>query len=169
VKLPNPAWLEPWRNRWNALSARERRVASALAVFLGAVLFALLIWMPVESGLSRSEARLATVQAQLAQVREQAALVASLRSAPRADGPADAASAVQDAAVRNGLREQVKRVDADGTRSVNVQVEAAPFSTLMSLLVDLHQAGLRAEKATFERNPKPGTVDAKLLLQAPGA
>ena len=165
----NLAWLEPWRSRWSALGLRERRAVSALAVFLGAVVFFLLIWLPVEGGLARSQARLASIQGQLAQVREQAALVESLRKAPRTDPPADAASAVQDAAVRNGLREQVKRVDADGVRSVRVQIEAAPFSALMSLLVDLQQSGLRAENATFERNAKPGTVDARLLLQARGA
>jgi type II secretory pathway component PulM len=165
----NLAWLEPWKSRWSALGQRERRAVSALAVFLGAVLFFLLIWLPVERGLARSQARLASIQGQLAQVREQAALVESLRKAPRVDTPADAASTVQEAAVRNGLREQVKRVDDDGARNVRVQIEAAPFSSLMSLLVDLQQSGLRAENATFERNAKPGTVDARLLLQARGA
>jgi type II secretory pathway component PulM len=164
-----PAWIEPWRGRWNALGARERRALSALAVFLVPVLLYLLLWVPVQSGLARSQARLATVQAQLAQVREQAALAASLRAAPHADAPADAASAVQQAAEQNGLREQVKRVDADGASSARVQLEAAPFPALMSLLVDLQQRGLRAETATIERNAKPGTVNARLLLQASGA
>jgi general secretion pathway protein M len=164
----NFAWIEPWKSRWNALGARERRAASALAVFLGIVLFYLLVWMPVERGLARSQARLASVQAQLAQVQSEAALVASLRSTPRAEAPADAASAVQEKAVRNGLREQVKRVDADGARGARVQIEAAPFPALMSLLVELQQAGLRVENATLERNAKPGTVNARLLLQAQG-
>jgi general secretion pathway protein M len=164
-----PAWLEPWRSRWNALGARERRAVAALAVFLGAVLFILLIWMPVEAGLAKSRARLTAIQAQLAQVREQAALVASLRAAPRAEAPADAAAAVQEAALRSGLREQVKRVDAEGARGVRVQIEAAPFPALMALLVELQRAGLRAENASFLRNAKPGTVDASLLLQAQSA
>lgn len=163
------AWIEPWRNRWNALGARERRAASVLGAFLGAVLFYLLIWMPVEGGLAKSQGRLETIQAQLAQVREQAALVSSLRATPRAEAPADAGAAVQEAAVRNGLREQLKRVDAEGARSVRVQIEAAPFSALMSMLVELQQAGLRVENASFERNAKPGTADARLLLQAQGA
>jgi general secretion pathway protein M len=164
----NLAWIEPWRSRWNALGARERRAASALAAFLGLVLFYLLLWMPVERGLARSQVRLASVQAQLAQVQSEAALVASLRATPRGDAPADAGTAVQQAVDRNGLREQVKRVDADGTRGVRVQVEAAPFPALMALLVELQQAGLRAENASFERNVKPGTVNAQLLLQAQG-
>jgi type II secretory pathway component PulM len=165
----NLAWIEPWKGRWNALGARERRAASVLAVFFGAVLFYLLIWMPVEGGLVRSQARLASVQSQLAQVQSQAALVASLRATPRREAPTDAGSAFQEAAEHNGLREQVKRVDADGARGVRVQIEAVPFPALMSLLVELQQAGLRAENASFERNAKPGTVNARFLLQAQGA
>jgi general secretion pathway protein M len=164
----NLAWIEPWRARWNALGAQERRAASALAAFLGVVLVYLLIWMPVEGGLARSHARLESVQSQLVQVQSEAALAASLRAAPRSEPPADAGSAVQEAAERNGLRELVKRVDADGARGVRVQIEAAPFPALMSLLVDLQRAGLRAENASFERNAKPGTVNARLLLQAQG-
>ena len=172
----NLAWIEPWKarfapwkSRWNALGARERRVVSALAVFLGVVLFYLLIWSPVQGGLARSQARLASVQAELAMVREQAALVESLRAAPRTEAPPDAGAAVQKAAEANGLREQVKRVDADGPRSVRVQIEAATFPALMSLLVELQRNGLRIENATLERNAKPGTVNARLLLQAQGA
>jgi type II secretory pathway component PulM len=155
-------------SRWKALGARERMALTVLAVFLVPVIFYLLVWTPVESGLARSQARLTAAQAQLAQVREQAALVASLRAAPRSEAPADAASAVQEAAARNGLRGQLKRVDADSANSVRVQIEAAPFAALMSLLVELQQAGLRAEKATIERNARPGTVNGSLLLQAQG-
>ena len=175
MKALNPAWIEPlrrqldpWKARWSALGARERQFVSALAAFLAVVFFYLLLWLPVEGGLARSKARLAVVQSQLAQVKSQAALVESLRGTPRAEPPADAGSAFQDAAVRNGLRDAVKRVDADGPR-VRVQIEAAPFAALMSLLVELQQQGLRAETATFNRNAKPGTVDASLLLQGQGA
>jgi type II secretory pathway component PulM len=164
VKL---AWIEPWKSRWNALGARERQALSVLVVFLVPVLLYLLVWTPVRSGLARSQVRLATVQTQLATVREQAALVAGLRSAPRSEAPTDAASAVQEAALQNGLKEQVKRVDADSPSGARVQIEAAPFPSLMSLLVDLQRRGLRAESATIERNAKPGTVNARLVLQAP--
>lgn len=163
------AWIEPLKARWSALGARERSALSVLALFLVPVLLYLLVWIPVERGLERSQARLTAVQAQLAQVREQAALVASLRAAPRSDAPADAASAVQEAAAQNGLKELVKRVDSDSPGSVRVQLEAAPFSSLMSLMVDLQKKGLRAESAKIERNAKPGTVNANLLLQGQGS
>ena len=110
----NFAWVEPARARWNALGARERRVASALAVFFGAVLFYLLVWTPVEGGLARARSRLVSVQAQLARVQEQAARAASLRAAPRVTLPANPAAAVGQAAERQGLREGLKRTDAEG-------------------------------------------------------
>lgn len=163
------AWIEPLKTRWDALGARERRALSVLALFLVPVLLYLIVWSPVQSGLARSQARLATVQAQLAQVREQAALVASLRAAPRSEAPADAASAVQEAATRNGLKEQVKRVDADSPTSVRLQLEAAPYASLMALLVDLQKKGLRAENAKIERNARAGTVNANVLLQGQGS
>lgn len=166
----NFAWTEPWRGRWNALGARERRVLSLLAGLLGAVLFYVLIWDPVHGGLAAARARLSSVQAQLAQVQEQAALVASVRSAPRATPPDDPAAAVRQAADRHGLREQLKRVDAEGAGRVRVQIEGAAFSALMAWLVELQQqSGLRAESATLERQANPGTVNARLLLRSQGA
>ncbi len=89
----NFAWTEPARARWQALGARERRVASALAVALGAALFYLLLWNPVESGLARARPRLASVQAQLARVQEQANLVTKVRATPRVAPPANPAVA----------------------------------------------------------------------------
>ena len=166
----NLARLQPWIGRWKALGERERMALTVLAVFLVPVLFYLLVWTPVENGLARSQARLTTVQAQLAQVREQAALVASLRAAPPSEAPADAASAVQAAAARNGLREQLKRVETEGANAVRVQIEDAPFVALLAWLIDLQQqTGMRAESATLERGANPGTANGRLLLRAQGA
>jgi len=165
----NFAWTEPARARWNALGARDRRVASVLAGILGAALFYLLVWSPVESGLARARERLVLVQAQLARVQEQAALVASVRATPRAAPPASPAAAVGQAAERSGLREQLKKADAEGAGAVRVQIEDAPFVALLALLIELQQSGLRAESATIERHANPGTVNAKLLLRAQGA
>jgi len=85
----NFAWAEPARARWNALGPRERRVASVVAGLLGAALFYLLVWNPVESGLAKARSRLASVQTQLARVQQQAARVASVRAAPRVTLPSN--------------------------------------------------------------------------------
>jgi general secretion pathway protein M len=166
----NFAWTEPARARWEALGARERRVAAALAVAFGAALFYLLLWSPVESGLARARPRLASVQAQLARVQDQAAVVAKVRATPRVAPPAIPVVALGQAAERNGLREQLKRVDAEGPGAVRVQIEGASFTALTAWLIDLQeQTGLRAESATLERHANPGTVNARLLLRAQGS
>ena len=166
----NLSWIEPARARWNALAARERRAASLLAAFLGAVLFYFLVWNPVQGGLARARAHLASVQVQLAQLQEQAVLVDKVRSTPRFAPPSDAAGTVERSAQRHGLREQLKRVEAEGVGRVRVQIEGASFSALTAWLVELQQqSGLRPESATFERHANPGTVNARLLLRGQGA
>ena len=166
----NLSWVEPVRAYWKTLGARERRAVSVLAVFLGAVLFYLLIWSPVRSGLAGARVRLASVQIQLAQVQEQAALVEKVRSAPRPTPQSDEAGAVERSALRHGLREQLKRVDAEGAGRVRVQIEGASFSALTAWLAELQQqSGIRAESGMIDRHANPGTVNARLLLRGQGA
>ena len=163
------AWIEPWRGRWNALGPRERRALAAAAAFAGIALFYLAAWSPVRNGVTGARAHSATLQTQLARVREQAALVEKLRRAPRVAVPANPVTAIEQAATRHGLRERLKRIEPEGTRAVRIQIEAAPFSAVMAWLVEMQQQnGLRVENAGFERHANPGIVNVRLLLQARG-
>jgi general secretion pathway protein M len=166
----NLTWIEPWRARWKALGARERRALALLAGFLGIALFYLLVWNPVRSGVSSARSRLSTVQTQLARVQEQAALVERLRRTPRVAPAANPVAAAEQAAARHGLRERMKRFDPEGSRAVRIQIEDAPFAAVIAWLVELQQQnGLRAESASFERHANPGSVNVRLLLRAQGA
>jgi general secretion pathway protein M len=167
VKL-NLAFIEPWRARWSALGARERRALGVLGGFLSIVLFYLFVWSPVTGGVAATRARQAAVQSQLARVQEQAALVEKLRRSPRVAPAADAAAAVEQTAARHGLRERLKRIDPEGARAVRIQIEAAPFAAVMAWLVELQQQGVRAETASVERHSSPGVVNARLVLRAQG-
>jgi general secretion pathway protein M len=165
----NFAWTASWRGRWNALAARERQAISVLGAFFGAIFLYLAAWNPVHDGLAKARARVAEAQAQLVQVKRQAAMVASVRNAPRASPPANLVEAVQDAAERNGIRAQLKRIEGEGARGVRVQFESASLSALLACLIELQQrSGLRAERAALERQANPGTVNAQLVLRAQG-
>jgi general secretion pathway protein M len=167
VNLP---WLTPWVARWNALAARERRALSMLAAFLGVILFYFLVWNPVHGGLATARARASAVQAQLVQVREQAARVAALRNAPRAAPPSNPVASVEQAAERFSIRAQLKSVEAEGVRGVRLQFEGVSFSSLTACLLELQQrSGLRAESATLVRQSVPGTVNAQLVLRVLGS
>jgi len=167
VKL-NLAFIEPLRLRWSTLGERERHALTLLAGFLGIVFFYLLAWNPVKGGVVAARVRHAAVQSQLAQVREQAVLVEKLRRGPRIAQTADALAAAEQAAVRHGLRERVKRIDPEGPRAVRIQIEAAPFAVVMAWLLDMQQQGVRAETASVERHSSPGVVNARLVLRVQG-
>jgi len=165
----NLPWIEPWRARWKALGERERRAAALLGGFLGVALLYLLVWIPVQSGLSSAHVRLSKLQTQLARVQEQASQVERLRRAPRIAPTANPVTAAEQAAARHGLRDKMKRIDPEGARGVRIQMEDAPFAGVIAWLVELQQQnGLRAESASFERHTNPGTVNARLLLRAQG-
>jgi len=103
-------------------------------------------------------------------VQQQAARVASVRAAPRVTLPSNPAAAAAQAAERQSLREQLKRVETEGANAVRVQIEDAPFVALLAWLIELQQqTGMRAESATLERGANPGTVNGRLLLRAQGA
>jgi len=166
----NFAWTASWRTRWNALAARERQAVLLLGAFFGVIFFYLGVWNPVREGLASARARLAAAQAQLVQVKGQAVMVASVRNAPRASPPANVAESVQEAAERNGIRAQLRRVDAEGARGVRVQFEGVSLASLLACLVELQQrSGLRAERATLDRQASPGKVNAQLVLRAQGS
>jgi general secretion pathway protein M len=165
----NFAWIEPWRARWKALGERERRAVALLGGFLGVALFYLLVWVPVQSGLSGARVRLSKLQTQLARVQDQASQVERLRRAPRIALTPNLVAAAEQAAARHGLREKMKRIDPEGSRAVRIQIEDAPFAGVIAWLVELQQQnGLRAESASFERHTNPGTVNVRLLLRAQG-
>lgn len=166
----NLSWIEPWRVRWKALPDRERRALALLAGFLGIALLYLLVWNPVRSGASGARARLSAVQTQLARVQEQAVLVERLRRMPRVAAPTSPVATAEQAAARHGFRERMKRIEAEGTRAVRIQIEDAPFAAVIAWLVELQQQnGLRAESANFERHANPGSVNVRLVLRAQGA
>ena len=161
--------LEPLRARWRALAPRERRALRVLSAFFGVVLFYVLVWSPVQSNLTRLRAQLPAEQSRLARMREQSALVANLRRSQPANSSVDPLSAAQQAAERLGLRDKMKRIEADGARGVRVEIEGASFNAVTGWLTELQrQSGLRAENAVFEKQSTPGTVTARITLRSSG-
>jgi len=169
-QIMNFAWTESWRARWNALGARERRWRRC-SPYPSARRF-----LTCSSG-ARSKAVLPRRAPASRRCRRSSSACRSRPTGwrtcvprPRATPPVNLAAAVGQAAERHGLREQLKRVDAEGASAVRVQIEDAPFLALMAWLVELQQQiGLRAESAALERHANPGTVNGRLLLRAQGA
>jgi general secretion pathway protein M len=75
---------------------------------------------------------------------------------------------VADSTARaGGLGPALKRVEPEGSDSVRVWLEGAPFDVLVKWLGTLSTIhGVNAETVTMERSDATGRVSARLTLQA---
>jgi type II secretory pathway component PulM len=85
--------------------------------------------------------------------------------------PADTGEApvvlVDRVARQNGLASALRGTQPNGT-GVRVQLEAAPFDTLVAWLAALDERyGLAVESITLDRTAKPGLVNASITFTPP--
>jgi general secretion pathway protein M len=164
-----PAVIENALAIWRRLAPRERAALGALGTFVAMVLLYVAIWSPLQRSLARLRTQVPIEQARLVEMREQATLVGRIRGTALPAPPVNPVAFVGEAAARNGLGAALKRAEPEGAKGVRVQLEAAPFASVVTWLAELQQNGLRAETAALEAHATPGTVSARLLLRIPGA
>ena len=162
------------QRKWQALQPRERRMLVLTAVVLIAVLFHLLVWTPLRTGIDETRRKVAAQEKQLAELQAMAAEVRRLRGNGRANAPArlqgSLLGTIQASAERKGLGGTLKKVQPSGQdgRSVILWVENAPFDVLMDWLGLLgRQYGIRVSEISVERRDEPGRVNSRLILEAP--
>jgi len=164
------ARMELARAAWLRLAPRERGIIVTGGVLVAAVAIYLFVLGPSYRSLVRLRAEVPQERAQLALMREQAAVVERLRRSPSGGAPAAQLSALaEQAAGAHGLREAITRVEKEGDNGVRIALEKASFNAMVAWLTDLHQrSGLRVETAAIESQESAGTVTARLLLRARG-
>jgi general secretion pathway protein M len=151
---------------WYAgLQAREQRmvaiggIALAILILFGAIL------LPLQSAVSGADSRNETKRADLAWMR---ANVAEVQASGDAIVPADSADppvvVVDKVGRAAGLTDALRGTQPNGT-GVRVQLEGAPFDTVVSWLATLDQRyGLGVESITVDRTLKPGLINASITL-----
>lgn len=155
---------------WRGLAARERAVLAggALAALL---LFYALLWAPLQRDLARLRVDVPKEYQQLQWMRTQADRIQQLRSTSPKTVPGNGLlSFVEQSARTYNIREFIKRVEPEGANSVRLAIDGAAFNSLLEWLANLqNEGGVRIENASLEPLPKPGIVNARLLLRAPGS
>jgi len=156
------------RAAWLQLAPRERRVIAAGSALLAVVAVYLFVLAPFYRSLVRLRVEVPQHRAQLAVMREQAALVERLRRGGSARTPAMKLPALaEQAADTHGLRAMITRIDAEGANGLRIALDGAPFNAMVAWLTELQQrSGLRVETAAIESQEAAGTVNARLLLRA---
>jgi len=154
---------------WYAgLQEREQRVVAIGGVVLGFLVLVLGILMPLQSAVSSAARRNETKREDLAWMQVNAP---EIRAAGNqlAEDTGEAPVVLVDRVGREaGLAGALRGTQPNGT-GVRVQLEAAPFDTLITWLATLDERyGLAIETITVDRAARPGVVNASITFTRPG-
>ena len=157
--------LRAW---YASLQPREQRVVAIGAVALGLIILVGGILLPLQSAVSRAVLGTETRRDDLAWMRANAPEI-------RARGgeiPADTGEApvvlVDRVGREAGLGNALRGTQPNTTGGVRVQLEAAPFDTMLIWLENLDRHyGLGIESITVDRTPAPGLVNASISFSPP--
>jgi general secretion pathway protein M len=157
--------LKAW---YASLQERDRRVVALGAIVLGIMVVIGGILLPLQSAVSRVVKGSETRREDLAWMRANAAEIRARGS----DIPADTGEApvvlVDRVGRETGLGGALRGTQPNATGGVRVQLEGAPFDTLVNWLdtLDRHY-GLATESITIDRTPSPGLVNASISFSQP--
>jgi general secretion pathway protein M len=150
------------------LQQREQRVVAVGAVLLAIMIVLVGILMPLQSKVSRlrqdnedKRRDLAWMRVNADEVRQAAAQI------PASTGEAPVVL-VDRVGRESGLATALRGSQPNGTGGVRVQLEAAPFDTLIAWLATLDRRyGFSIDAITVDRTPAPGLVNANITFSAP--
>ena len=156
---------------FDSLEARERMMVLAGAVLLVLLMLYVLVWSPVHSGYDALRNTVGEQRTTAVWMQESAQTLAILkRNSGRVAqglGGKSLLSVADSTARASGLGPALKRVEPEGSDSVRVWLDGAPFDVLVKWLGTLNTIhGVSAESATLERSTATGRVNARLTLQA---
>lgn len=164
--------MQDFKVWWQSLQPRERQVLAGGAVFLVFFLFYIAVLHPFFAGKSRLSKHIQEQQDLLTWMRPVASQIQSLRGQQPSALPSGQSllALVSSSATGAGFGDALKQAQTNNDGSVRLQLQAASFDNLVRWLDQVHhQYGLSAREFTAQRGKSPGTVDATLTLQAPGA
>jgi general secretion pathway protein M len=154
--------LKTW---YDGLQGRERRMVAIGAVALGVVILIGGILMPLESAVSSAVGRADERRQDLAWMRVNAAEVQS-GAATVFNDTGEAPVVIVDRVGREvGLGSALKGSQPSGNGGVRVQLEAAPFDTMIKWLATLDERyGLAIDSITVDRAARAGVVNANITF-----
>lgn len=154
--------LQGW---YAGLSEREQRMVLVGSIVLGILVLVGGILLPLQSAVSKADERSERRSADLEWMRANAPEVqagALLMARDSGEAPVVLVDRVGREA---GLGSAFRGTQPSGTNGVRVQLEAAPFDTMIAWLATLEQRyGLSIDSVTVERAAKPGLVNASVTF-----
>lgn len=154
------------KNWYANLKERERRVVLLGCVALAALILVGGILLPLESAVSSAQRRAESLREDLAWMRANAPELASAGTTFFNDTGEPPVVVVDRVGREAGLGTALRGTQPSGT-GVRVQLEAAPFDTLITWIATLEQRyGLSIDSITVDRAARPGVVNANITFAA---
>ncbi len=152
---------------YSGLPEREQRILAIGAAVLGLLLLIGGILLPLQSAVSSAVKRTETRREDLEWMRVNAPEIQAGAAALSSDTGEAPVVLVDRIGREAGLGTALRGTQPSGT-GVRVQLEAAPFDTLIKWLATLDQRyGLAIESITVDRAARPGVVNANVTFAAP--
>jgi len=153
------------------LDPRERMMVAAGTTLLVLFLIYILVLSPIHSGYDSLRNTVDEQRTTALWMQKSAQTLTRLkRSSGRAAqglGGRSLLSVADSTARAGGLGPALKRVEPEGSDSVRVWLDGAPFDVVVKWLGTLSTIhGVNAETVTMERSGTAGRVNARLTLQA---
>jgi general secretion pathway protein M len=156
--------LRAW---YSGLQAREQRMVAVGGITVTVLVLVLGILMPLQSAVSSAVKRNETKREDLAWMRANAPEIRAAGGQLAADTGEAPVVLVDRVGREAGLAGALRGTQPNGN-GVRVQLEAAPFDTLVTWLATLDERyGLAVDSITVDRNAQPGTVNAGITFSQP--
>jgi general secretion pathway protein M len=151
---------------FKAQSPRDQRLAAGAAVILAIVLI-FGIFIPLDTSVSRAQARVQRKQSDLAWMRAVAPQLAAAGAAVTAPASQRSLIVVIDTSAReSGLGSALNSSEPGGPGALRVRLDKAPFDTLVQWLARLSQQnGIHVEQGSIDAAGPPGLVNAGIVLR----
>ncbi len=159
--------IEKYRERFLALSLRERILVGLAGLAITLTLLFLLVWEPLGKGVDRLRADVSDMQELVAELSQARALVLSGRGGVGViQGQGRSLLSIADQTGKeNGLGEAITRMQPEGEATVRIWLEQADFVSLLRWLNTLENTyGVSVIEAAIDRDAQPGLVRARLGL-----
>jgi general secretion pathway protein M len=157
--------LQTW---YGSLQPREQRMVAIGGIVLAFIILIGAILMPLQSAVSNAAKGTDTRREDLAWMRVNAPEVRALGGQLPADTGEAPVVMVDRVGRETGLASALRGTQPNATGGVRVQLEAAPFDTLVTWLDTLDRRyGLAVESITVDRTPAPGMVNASISFTSP--
>ncbi len=156
------------RTWFGGLEPRERRMLQAGAAVVAVLILVGGVLMPLGASLSAATARRDRQRADLVWMQTHAAEIRAGAGQLREPANEPPVVLVDQTARASGLAAALRGTQPSGADGVRVQLEAAPFDTLMIWIAKLDQRhGFAVESITVDRAAQPGTVNVNVTFTPP--